>query len=103
MRGRSLFDGPAVGQAVPAQRLPPVRITPERWYDTLQVHKAGEMPRGLDPSRWPMLVADLTVLTAAAEGATASGRSASLGYGKYPGGWLRAKCWLGEPGVQAAP
>lgn len=25
------------------------------------------------------------------------------GYGKYPSGWLRAKCWLDEPSAEPQP
>ena len=95
--GGALFDGPAKPPARTRRNAPKPTAGPafERWYAAYPVHKA----RGDAEKAWVQVVAagaDPEVLIAAAE-RYRTDPQVVRGYGKYPGGWLRAKCWLDEP------
>ena len=94
--GDALFAGESHR---PAKRPRRTRPAPgpefERWYSTYPVHKA----RGDAEKAWVAAIAagaSPEDLIAAAE-RYAKDPQVLRGYGKYPAGWLRAKCWLDEP------
>lgn len=98
--GSALFgaelETPAPARRKPASKTPKVTPGPEfdRFYDAYPVHKA----RGDAEKAWVQVVsagADPDVLIAAAA-RYRTDPQVIRGYGKYPGGWLRAKCWLDE-------
>lgn len=104
MGGDALFDA---GEQAPkrARRRSP-RAAPgpdfERWYAAYPVHKAkGDAERA-----WLTEVVatgtDPELVTAAAL-RYREDPQVIRGFGKYPGGWLRAKCWLDEPSPEPQP
>lgn len=102
--GGALFDAATKPPPARARRNAP-RPAPgpafERWYGIYPVHKA----RGDAEKAWVQVVAagaDPEVLIAAAE-RYRTDPMVVRGYGKYPGGWLRAKCWLDEATPEPAP
>jgi hypothetical protein len=77
-------------------RAPRPTLGPEfdEWYAAYPVHKA----RGDAEKAWVQVVregADPQVLIAAAK-RYRDDPQVTRGYGKFPAGWLRAKCWLDE-------
>jgi Helix-turn-helix domain len=98
--GQALFGN---GQPTPPKRPARRRKQPapsanfERWYAAYPVHKA----RGDAEKAWQSEVADPGVDVETVVAAALRYREDSQvrrGFGKYPAGWLRAKCWLDEPG-----
>jgi hypothetical protein len=84
-------------------RPPKAELGPEfdEWYAAYPVHKA----RGDAEKAWLQVIrdgADPQVLIAAAKRYRDDPRI-SAGYGKFPAGWLRAKCWLDEPATAPSP
>jgi hypothetical protein len=87
--------------ARPRRKAPAAGADFERWYAAYPVHKA----RGDAEKAWGQMTragADPEVLIAAAK-RYCDDPQVRRGFGKYPAGWLRAKCWLDEatpePGV----
>lgn len=67
----------------------------ERWYAIYPVHKArGDAEKAWEQTR--DVRPEIDVLVAATE-RYRQDPQVVRGYGKYPAGWLRAKCWLDEP------
>lgn len=97
--GGALFGGSAAKPKRARRKPPAAGADFERWYAAYPVHKA----RGDAEKAWAQVLADgadPAALTAAAE-RYRTDPQVIRGYGKYPAGWLRAKCWLDEPGTDS--
>lgn len=85
----------------PRRKAPTADADFERWYAAYPVHKA----RGDAEKAWGQVTragADPEVLIAAAK-RYRDDPQVLRGFGKYPAGWLRAKCWLDEPAPEPSP